>query len=73
MKRPVSEKLVASFLGLMSELRDYNPNERPAGMGNYYCPVCSCRKTGWVDEPNGRDEGCRYEACLCHSESTVTP
>lgn len=33
-----------------------------------YCPVCGCRKTGVLDEPNGHDECCTAEACLCHAE-----
>ena len=37
-----------------------------------YCPLCSCRKNGWADEPNGIDESCEDRDCPCHDETEAT-
>jgi hypothetical protein len=36
--------------------------------GNYYCPACSCRKSGDMTNPNTRDDGCSVYECPCHNE-----
>lgn len=41
---------------------------RAQGYALAYCPLCSCRKSGDVDEPNGVDEGCARETCRCHED-----
>jgi hypothetical protein len=53
---------------ILAELRWYDPNCRPPGMTSRYCPACSCRKNGYVQEPNHVDEGCMDEQCCCHDE-----
>jgi hypothetical protein len=35
---------------------------------NYYCPACSCRKSGDAELANRRDEGCAAYECSCHNE-----
>lgn len=35
-----------------------------------YCPVCTCRKSGHVEEPNTHDEGCSDDGCRCHDDET---
>lgn len=55
----------------VAELRTYDPNRRPPGMTNHYCPRCSCRKNGYADEANGRDESCTDDDCACHNETLL--
>lgn len=48
--------------------RTFDPNWRPPGMENHYCPVCHCNKSGDVD-PNPKTEACSTDDCICHDDT----
>lgn len=42
--------------------------ERGLPYSHAYCPLCSCNKNGYVDEPNMITEVCDSSQCPCHRE-----
>jgi hypothetical protein len=52
----------------LAELRD-NIDTPGGGIESvYYCPLCSCQKSGDPAEPNGHNDCCSNENCPCHQE-----
>lgn len=53
----------------LAQLRTYRPKSR--NPQDFYCPLCTCRKSGAAETANGRDESCEDHACRCHEGSAM--